>query len=112
MKLPATAVGCGYDGDGDVSAELGSLTACPTTNVIQDPSQFVWAFHPASGSTQAYYSGTLEMGQATFTIGGQTLTTRAYRQAGTAYTIRARWAGSTWSAAFHPRRSPPARRTR
>jgi FtsP/CotA-like multicopper oxidase with cupredoxin domain len=81
----AAAAGCAYDDV--VSTELGSLTACPTTNVIQDPPQFVWTFHPASGSTPAYFSGTLEMGQATFTIGGQTLTTRAYRQAGAAYTI-------------------------
>ena len=81
----AAAVGCAHDDD--FSAELGSLTACPTTNVIQEPPSFVWTFHLASGSTPAYYSGTLEIGQATFTIGGQTLTTRAYRQAGTAYTI-------------------------
>lgn len=70
-----------------VSSESGSLTACPSSNVIQDPPQFAWTFHAASGSTPAYYSGTLELGQATFIIGGQTLTTRAYRQAGAAYTI-------------------------
>jgi FtsP/CotA-like multicopper oxidase with cupredoxin domain len=81
----AAAVGC--TSDDELSVELGSLTACPTTNVIQDPPQFAWTFHAASGGTPAYFSGTLEMGQATFTIGGQTLTTRAYRQAGAAYTI-------------------------
>jgi FtsP/CotA-like multicopper oxidase with cupredoxin domain len=81
----AAAAGCEHDDD--LLAELGSLTACPATNVIQDPPQFVWTFHPAAGSTPAYFSGTLEMGEATFTIGGQSLTTRAYRQAGTAYTI-------------------------
>lgn len=80
----AAAAGCDPD---DLSAESDILTACPTTNVIQEPPQFAWTLHPASGSTPAYYSGTLELGEATFTIGGQTLTTRAYRQAGTAYTI-------------------------
>jgi FtsP/CotA-like multicopper oxidase with cupredoxin domain len=43
---------------------------------------------PASGGNpEAYYSGVLEYGQATFTIGGETLTTRAYRQEGGAYSI-------------------------
>jgi FtsP/CotA-like multicopper oxidase with cupredoxin domain len=81
----AAAAGC--DAEDELSVGSGSLTACPMTNVIQDPPQFVWTFHPASGGTPAHFSGTLELGEATFTIGGQTLTTRAYRQAGGAYTI-------------------------
>lgn len=66
----------------------GTLTACPATNVVEAPPQFQWEFHPASTTNpQPYYSGTLEMGEASFTIGNQSLTTRAYRQAGTSYTI-------------------------
>jgi FtsP/CotA-like multicopper oxidase with cupredoxin domain len=81
------AAACGGRGD-DLSAESGTLTACPTTNVIGDPPQLQWTYHPVSASNpQPYYSATLELGQATFSIGGQTLTTRAYRQAGAAYTI-------------------------
>jgi FtsP/CotA-like multicopper oxidase with cupredoxin domain len=77
------ASGCGND-----NVDTASLTACPATNVIVDPPQFEWTYHPVSGSNPtAYYSGTLEIGEASFTIGGQSLTTRAYRQAGTAYTI-------------------------
>ena len=55
--------------------------------VIDDPPDFVWTHHPASGSTEEYYSGVLEYGQATFNFGGETLTTRAYRQEGFAYSI-------------------------
>ncbi|HWO21409.1 MAG TPA: multicopper oxidase family protein [Kofleriaceae bacterium] len=81
----ATAVACDRD---ELSAGAGGVTVCPTTNVIGEPPQLQWTYHPVSaGNPQPYYSGTLELGQATFTIGGQTLTTRAYRQAGTAYTI-------------------------
>ncbi len=50
---------------------------CPSTNVIEDPPVFQW-----SGN-----EGTLEIGEASFVIGGETLTTRAYRQAGGEYTI-------------------------
>lgn len=72
----------------DPDREAALLSACPATNVIADPPPFAWTFHPASGSNpQAYFSGVLEYGAATFTIGGQTLTTRAYRQAGGAFTI-------------------------
>lgn len=82
-----TVAATGCTPDDELAAELVSLTTCPTTNVIQEPPQFAWTFHPASGATPAYFSGTLEMGEATFTIGGQTLTTRAYRQSGAAYSI-------------------------
>jgi FtsP/CotA-like multicopper oxidase with cupredoxin domain len=67
----------------------GALASvCPTTNVIQDPPIFQWTHHPVTGNNlEEYYSGTLEMGEVTLTIAGETLTTRAYRQAGTAYSI-------------------------
>jgi FtsP/CotA-like multicopper oxidase with cupredoxin domain len=73
---------------GDVEEETASLTACPTTNVIEDPAPFVWTYHPVSpANPEPYYSGVLEYGEATFTIGSDTLTTRAYRQAGGAFSI-------------------------
>jgi len=63
-------------------------TQCPATNVVTDPHQFVWSYHPASANNpEAYYSGTLEMGEATFNIAGETLITRAYRQEGGEYAI-------------------------
>jgi FtsP/CotA-like multicopper oxidase with cupredoxin domain len=54
---------------------------CPSTNVIQDPSTFQWT------NEGSYFSGTLEIGEASFTIGGDTLTTRAYRQEGGNFSI-------------------------
>ncbi len=54
---------------------------CPDSNVIQDPPGFQWTH---SGG---YWSGTLEIGEATLTIGGQSLTTRAYRQEGGSFSI-------------------------
>lgn len=54
---------------------------CSATNAIQDPTEFQWT--PQSG----YYMGTLEFGAATLNIGGATLTTRAYRQAGGSFSI-------------------------
>ena len=72
----------------ETEVSTSELTACPSTNVISDPSEFQWTYHPASANNpEPYYSGTMEMGEATFTIGGETLTTRAYRQAGTEYSI-------------------------
>ena len=65
------------------------LTAnqCSTSNPIAEPPQFVWTHHPATAETEEYYSGTLEIGEANFSIGTDTITTRAYRQEGTAYSI-------------------------
>jgi len=61
---------------------------CLTTNTIDDPPQFQWTHHPATAKNpEEYYSGTMEIGEASFVIGGDTITTRAYKQAGTAYTI-------------------------
>ena len=63
-------------------------TECPSTNVVIDPYEFKWVHHPVSESnSEAYYSGTLEMGEASFVIDGETLTTRAYRQEGQEYAI-------------------------
>src|SRR3972149_8841933 len=61
----------------------GTATAspCPTSNVILDPVEFQWTAQ--SGD----WSGTLEIGAATLTIGADPLTTRAYRQAGGSYSI-------------------------
>ena len=65
---------------------LGATQAgvCPTTNVIHDPPAFQWT------NEGAYWSGTLEIGAATLTIGSDTLTTRAYRQAGGSFSIPGR----------------------
>jgi hypothetical protein len=55
---------------------------------VTNPPEFEWVHHPAiDGNPVEYWSGTLEMGKATFTINGETLTTRAYRQEGGEYAI-------------------------
>jgi FtsP/CotA-like multicopper oxidase with cupredoxin domain len=59
------------------SAQAGP---CPTTNLIEDPADFAWQ------DEGGYFSGTLEIGEANFTIGGESITTRAYGQGG-AYSI-------------------------
>ena len=65
-----------------------NASQCPSTNVVTDPDQFQWAHHPVSADNpEAYYSGTLEMGEVTLNINGETLTTRAYRQEGSNYSI-------------------------
>lgn len=61
---------------------------CPTTNQISDPEIFQWTHHPVSiNNLEEYYSGVLEMGEASFIINGETLTTRAYRQVDGQYGI-------------------------
>jgi FtsP/CotA-like multicopper oxidase with cupredoxin domain len=60
------------------SASAGS------SNELLDPAPFVWTY---VGSPTPHYVGTLEYGAATFDIGGYSLTTRAYRQAGGSYSI-------------------------
>lgn len=60
-------------------AALASV--CPTTNLIQNPPTFQWT------NEGAYWSGTLEIGEASFVIGSDTLTTRAYRQEGGNFSI-------------------------
>jgi FtsP/CotA-like multicopper oxidase with cupredoxin domain len=49
-----------------------------------DPAPFTWTY---VSSPEPHYVGVLEYGEATFNINGQTLTTRAYRQEGGAYSI-------------------------
>ncbi|MCO4760820.1 MAG: multicopper oxidase domain-containing protein [Myxococcales bacterium] len=67
---------------------LATATTCPATNVITDNQAFNWTYHPADANNpQPYYSGTMEMGEASLSIGGYSLTTRAYRQAGGQYSI-------------------------
>jgi FtsP/CotA-like multicopper oxidase with cupredoxin domain len=55
-----------------------------TTNDILDPEPFVWTY---VSSPEPHYVGVLEYGEATFTINGETLTTRAYRQEGGEFSI-------------------------
>lgn len=51
---------------------------------IPDPEPFVWTY---VSSPEPHYVGVLEYGQATFNINGYTLTTRAYRQEGHAFSV-------------------------
>jgi FtsP/CotA-like multicopper oxidase with cupredoxin domain len=61
---------------------------CPGTNLITDPEIFHWTHHPATANNpEEYFSGTMEIGEATLIVGGETITTRAYRQAGSSYSI-------------------------
>jgi suppressor of ftsI len=62
-------------------AGIARASVCPTSNVVQNPAEFQWT------AQNGYWSGTLEFGQATLTIGADTLTTRAYRQAGGSYSV-------------------------
>ena len=55
--------------------------ACAIKNEILDPQPFVWT------DAGDHFVGVLEYGEATFTINGETLTTRAYRQEGGCYSI-------------------------
>src|SRR6266542_2519828 len=64
-----------------IFAGISEAGVCPASNVIQDPAEFQWT------AANGYSSGTLEFGAATLNIGGGTLTTRAYRQAGGSYSI-------------------------
>jgi FtsP/CotA-like multicopper oxidase with cupredoxin domain len=55
-----------------VLSGFAQASVCPGTNVIEDPAEFQWTNN----------EGTLEIGEASFVIGGETLTTRAYKQEG------------------------------
>jgi FtsP/CotA-like multicopper oxidase with cupredoxin domain len=55
--------------------------ACTGTNIITDPEAFVWDLKGA-GTLEEHYTGVLEIGEESFTIGGDTITTRVYRQPG------------------------------
>jgi FtsP/CotA-like multicopper oxidase with cupredoxin domain len=54
---------------------------CDPTNEILNPAPLVWT------DAGDHHVGVLEYGEATFTINGETLTTRAYRQEGGCYSI-------------------------
>jgi hypothetical protein len=58
--------------------------AQPGPDDILDPAPFNWTFE---SSPEPHYVGVLEYGQATFDINGESLTTRAYRQEGGAFSI-------------------------
>jgi FtsP/CotA-like multicopper oxidase with cupredoxin domain len=60
---------------------IAQASVCPSTNLIQDPPAFQWT------NEGSYWSGTLEIGEADLVIGSETLTTRAYRQAGGTFSI-------------------------
>lgn len=64
-----------------------NASTCPATNVISSPPVFQWTPY-VDDSGAIYYGGTLEYGEVTFNdVGGETLTTRAYRQEGGNYSI-------------------------
>ncbi len=62
-------------------AATAEASVCPSANVIADPAEFQWT------ANNGYFSGTLEFGAATLAVGADTLTTRAYRQAGGTFSI-------------------------
>ena len=71
-----------------VAPAIGMASPCPGSNEIVDPPEFTWTYNAATQSNQEpYYSGTLEIGEASFTIGSDTITTRACRQEGGQYSI-------------------------
>ena len=58
---------------------FANASSCPTTDVVTDAPLFQWNYDSAGD----YYSGTLIMDEVTITLNnGETLTTRAYAQAG------------------------------
>ncbi len=61
-----------------------STVSASMTNEILDPEPFTWTY---VSSPEPHYVGVLEYGEATFNINGKTLTTRAYRQEGGAFSI-------------------------
>ena len=74
------------------------MSALFKANSITDPAVFQWTFHPVTANNpEEYFSGTMEIGEATLTVGGETITTRAYRQEGTAYSIPEARSSSTRS---------------
>ena len=67
-----------------LSQSFISISQCTGNFIIEDPEDFHWTYHPVSATNpEAYYSGTMEVGDTTFTFNnGETLTTRAYKQKG------------------------------
>ena len=42
---------------------------CTGPNIIEDPEDFQWTYHPVSANNpEAYYSGTMEVKDSTFTF--------------------------------------------
>jgi len=67
-------------------SHLALASTCPATGSPDvSPQRFNWTF--VDDAEGGHYTGVMEIGQATFTIGGETITTRAYRQAGGQYSI-------------------------
>lgn len=64
-----------------ISPGVARASVCPATNLIQDPAAFQWT------DQGSYRSGTLQIGEASLVIGSDTLTTRAYRQAGGSFSV-------------------------
>lgn len=65
-----------------VTAVFSMPLAAQGTDIVTDPLPFLWNYHPVTAENpEAYYSGVMEIGESTFMIGGETMTTRAYRQA-------------------------------
>ena len=56
----------------------------PTENLVENLEEFVWTY---VNDPEPHYTGVMEVGEATFTINGETFTTRAYRQDGGSYSI-------------------------
>ena len=52
---------------------------CPGNGLIEDPAPFNWTF---VASPEPHYVGTMEIDEANLVIGGETITTRVYRQQG------------------------------
>ena len=83
----AMAYGCGSESPADelpvgaVEQDVISLTCAE--DAVGNPPPFEWTFHEEGN----YFSGTLVIEEATFTIDGETLTTRAYHQPGQPPTI-------------------------
>jgi FtsP/CotA-like multicopper oxidase with cupredoxin domain len=68
-------------------ALVSYASTCPTDNVISAPPVFQWTPY-VDDNGETYYGGTLEYGEVTFNdVGGESLTTRAYRQEDGAYSI-------------------------
>jgi len=67
-----------------VGAVQAQAQVCNPTGAIVDPAPFNWTY---VSNPEPHFVGVLEYGEATFSINGQTLTTRAYRQEGGCYSI-------------------------
>lgn len=78
------ALGCSTDPPSSVeSVSVEPLSTECSANAVGNPPEFVWTYN----ATGDYYIGELEVSEATFDIGGDWLTTRAYRQPGQPHSI-------------------------